>query len=57
MFKIFKKKTELEKLESQYHKLLKEAHSLSTTNRKLSDNKSVEANQVLAKIEALKLNS
>lgn len=57
MFGLFKKKTELEKLESQYQKLLKEAHTLSTTNRKMSDSKSVEANKVLAQIEALKQNN
>jgi len=36
MFGLFKKKSEKEKLQEQYTKLLQEAHRLSTTNRKLS---------------------
>ncbi|MBD3861965.1 Lacal_2735 family protein [Olleya marilimosa] len=54
MFGIFKKKTEKEKLQAQYEKLLKEAHSLSTTNRKLSDQKTFEAEEVMKKLENLK---
>ncbi|MBE7629932.1 Lacal_2735 family protein [Tenacibaculum piscium] len=53
MFGIFKSKTPKEKLQIQYEKLLKEAHSLSTTNRKMSDQKSFEANEILKKIEEL----
>ncbi|TCI90998.1 Lacal_2735 family protein [Tenacibaculum sp. M341] len=51
MFKLFKSKKE--KLESKYKKLLKEAHSLSTVNRSLSDDKIFEAEQVLKEIERL----
>lgn len=54
MFGLFKKKSEKEKLEEQYAKLLKEAHSLSTTNRKLSDQKIVEAEEVMMQLEKLK---
>ena len=54
MFKLFKKKSEKEKLESKYQKLLKEAYTLSTSNRKLSDSKTAEANEVLKQIELLK---
>ena len=54
MFGIFKKKTEKEKLQAQYEKLLKEAHTLSTTNRKLSDQKTFEAEEVMKKLEKLK---
>lgn len=54
MFGIFKKKTEKEKLQAQYEKLLKEAHTLSTTNRKLSDQKTFEAEEVMKKLEHLK---
>ncbi|MBD3889466.1 MAG: hypothetical protein ACI9NI_002623 [Olleya marilimosa] len=54
MFGIFKKKTEKEKLQAQYEKLLKEAHTLSTTNRKLSDQKTFEAEEVMKKLENLK---
>lgn len=53
MFGLFKKKSEKEKLESQYAKLLKEAHSLSTTNRKLSDQKTYEAEEVMKRLEKL----
>lgn len=53
MFGIFKKKSEVEKLQIQYKKLLEEAYNLSTTNRKLSDLKAAEANAVLGKIEQL----
>ncbi|PKA82041.1 hypothetical protein ATE92_0166 [Ulvibacter sp. MAR_2010_11] len=54
MFKLFKKKTKIEKLEIQYRKLLEEAHKLSTTNRKLSDRKIFDANEILKQIELLK---
>ncbi len=53
MFGLFKKKSEKEKLQQQYAKLLKEAHSLSTTNRKLSDEKVAEAEEVMKQIEKL----
>ena len=53
MFGLFKKKTEKEKLQAQYKKLLEESYNLSTTNRKLSDQKVYEAEQVLNEIEKL----
>lgn len=53
MFGIFKKKSEKVKLQSQYEKLLKEAHSLSTTNRKMSDQKTFEAEEVMKQLEKL----
>ena len=53
MFGLFKKKSEKETLQTQYEKLLKEAHSLSTTNRKMSDHKAYEANEVMKKLEKL----
>lgn len=53
MFSLFKKKNQKEKLNTQYKKLLKEAHSLSTSNRQLSDKKVSEANEVLKQLEAL----
>jgi hypothetical protein len=53
MFGLFKKKSEKEKLEVKYEKLLKEAHSLSTTNRKMSDQKTYEASEVLKEIEKM----
>ena len=54
MFGLFKKKSEKEKLYEQYQKLTKEAHSLSSTNRKLSDEKVFEAEEIMKKIEKLK---
>lgn len=53
MFGLFKKKTEKEKLQEQYEKLSKEAYQLSSTNRKLSDQKTFEANQVMDQLEKL----
>jgi hypothetical protein len=49
MFGLFKKKSEKEILQNKYEKLMKEAHTLSTTNRKQSDNKVFEAEEVLKK--------
>ena len=54
MFGLFKKKTHVEKLELQYKKLLEEAYKLSTTNRKMSDLKTSEANEILKQIVQLK---
>ena len=53
MFKLFKKKTELEKLNEKYKKLLLEAKNLSSSNRKASDAKTFEAEQVLDRIKEL----
>ncbi|MDC8004150.1 Lacal_2735 family protein [Aureisphaera galaxeae] len=53
MFGIFKKKTEKEKLQAQYESLLKEAHKLSTSNRKLSDQKVFEAEEIAKQIDQL----
>ncbi|WP_010517802.1 Lacal_2735 family protein [Croceivirga radicis] len=53
MFGLFKKKSEKEKLQQQYAKLMKEAHTLSTSNRKLSDEKAYEANELMKQIEKL----
>ena len=56
MFGIFKKKSEIEKLEIKYQKLINEAYTLSTSNRRLSDIKTAEANEVLLQMELLKKN-
>ncbi len=53
MFGLFKKKSEKEKLQETYAKLLKEAHTLSTTNRKLSDEKVFQAEEIMKKIDQL----
>ena len=57
MFGLFKKKSKIDKLDDQYNRLLKEAHQLSTTNRKASDEKMAEANEILLEIEKLTKNS
>ncbi|NOQ71065.1 MAG: Lacal_2735 family protein [Crocinitomix sp.] len=54
MFKLFKKKSPVDKMYNQYEKLLAEAHQLSTINRTASDEKTAEANAILDKIDALK---
>ena len=46
MFKIFKTKTELEKLQAKYAKLQKEAFELSKTDRSASDRKQSEAHEI-----------
>ncbi len=56
MFGIFRKKTDLQKLTQQYKLLLEESYKLSHVNRAASDQKAVEAEELLAKIEALRLN-
>ena len=53
MFGLFKKKSEIDKLVAQYDRLIKDAHRLSTTDRKASDAKIAEANALLKKIESL----
>ncbi|MGB0391408.1 MAG: Lacal_2735 family protein [Salibacteraceae bacterium] len=51
MFGLFKKKSEVDKFNDKYKELLKQAHDLSTSNRKLSDAKTEEANEVIKRIE------
>ncbi|MFT6795474.1 MAG: hypothetical protein ACJART_000607 [Maribacter sp.] len=53
MFGIFKKKTEKEKLEEKYKKLMKEAFDLSKSNRSASDGKYADADDVQKQIDAL----
>lgn len=53
MFGLFKKKTEAEKLNRKYDLLMQEGYRLSTTNRKASDAKYAEAEQILKQIEKL----
>ena len=55
MFDFFKKKSQIEVLQSKYAKLLKEAHKLSTSNRTESDRKVAEAEEVAKIIDDLKL--
>jgi len=53
MLNLFKKDP-IKKLNKQYQKLMQEAYKLSTVNRRLSDDKYAEADELLKKIEALK---
>ncbi len=53
MFGIFKKKTEVERLQSKYEALLKEAFELSKINRSKSDQKTFEADEIYKQIETL----
>lgn len=53
MFGLFKKKTELEKLQNQYQKLMKDAFDLSKTNRSASDEKYAEADKIQKQIESI----
>ena len=54
MFGLFKKKTEIEKLQIKFAKLMEESHKLSTINRSESDKKYSEANDIAKQIETLK---
>ena len=54
MFGLFKKKTEKEKLQEKYKKLLKESYDIAKVNRTQSDAKAAEANEVLKQIESMK---
>ena len=54
MFNIFKPKSPIDKLNSQYDKLIKEWHRLSTINRTESDKKYAAAQEVLNQIDKLK---
>ena len=53
MFGLFKKKSEKKILQEKYQKLMKEAHSLSTTNRKQSDDKVFEAEEIMKQLEQI----
>ncbi len=54
MFGLFKKTSELDKLQKQYEKLMADWHKLSTTNRSESDKKYAEAQKIIEQIEVLK---
>ncbi|QCW98907.1 Lacal_2735 family protein [Aggregatimonas sangjinii] len=53
MFGLFKKKSQKDILHEKYQKLLKEAHQLSTSNRKKSDEKVFEAEEIMKQIVKL----
>jgi len=53
MFGLFKKKTQKEKLQATYEKLLRESYLLSSTNRQMSDKKIFEADEIMKMIEKI----
>jgi len=53
MFGLFRRKTETEKLQNRYKKLMAEWHNLSSVDRTASDAKYAEAQEVLTQIEKL----
>ncbi|MDI1322914.1 MAG: Lacal_2735 family protein [Algoriphagus sp.] len=53
MFGIFKKKSEIEKLQETYSKMLSDAHKLSHSNRTASDKLLAEAEEIAKKIDKL----
>lgn len=53
MFKLFKRKTEEEKLQIKYKNLIEESYKFSTINRTKSDRLAYEANEILIQIEIL----
>jgi len=55
MFGLFKKKSELEKLQEQYKSCLEKAHKASHQNRTLSDSLMAEAEEIAKKIDAIKV--
>jgi hypothetical protein len=54
MFGIFKKKTAVEKLQEKYKKVMEEGFKLQSINRSDSDQKYLEADNILKEIENLK---
>ncbi|NVK27870.1 MAG: Lacal_2735 family protein [Flavobacteriia bacterium] len=53
MFGLFKKKTEKEKLEDKYQKLLDQSYKLSHSNRAESDKLAAQAEEVRVKLEGM----
>lgn len=53
MFNLFGKRDERARLEKAYRRLLEESFRLSTTDRRASDLKRADAEEVLKKLEAL----
>ncbi len=54
MFGFFKKKSQREKLEEKFKKLMREWHELSSKNRKASDQKFSEAQEIAKQLNQLK---
>ena len=54
MFGLFGKSSEIEKLQKKYKRTLEESYKLSHSNRAASDQKAVEADEILKRIESLR---
>ncbi|MEZ4805557.1 MAG: Lacal_2735 family protein [Bacteroidia bacterium] len=54
MFNLFKKKSEIEKLDIEYKKLLSQAHQMSTTDRAQSDILIAKADEIGKKMDSLR---
>jgi len=57
MFKLFRKKTKLEKLQIKHKKLLQEAFELQAYNRRDSDAKYLEADKIQQQIDKYNLSA
>jgi superfamily I DNA and RNA helicase len=57
MFGLFKKKTDVEKLQEKYKKVMEEAFKLQSINRSDSDKKYLEADNLLKQIEKIQSKS
>lgn len=55
MLNLFKRKSEVEKLQDAYKKLMEDAFKLQSISRSESDKKYLEADNILKKIENLKI--
>lgn len=51
MFNFFRKKTKMEIVQRKYEQLMKESHTLSKTDRKQSDEKYAEAQELLKEMD------
>jgi len=54
MLGLFKKKSEKEKLQEKYNKLMQEYHSLSKTDRTQAEAKYQEAEELIKKLDTMK---
>jgi len=53
MFRFFKRKTEVEKLQTKYNQLMKDYHELSKVNRREAEKRYVEAEDIIRQINAM----
>ncbi len=53
MFRFFKRKSEVEKLQEKYNQLMKTYHELSKVNRREAEKSYVEAENILKQINSL----